>query len=115
MGDLVQPVPHAVLAGIVIKVGWDIIDWPLITRIHRIPRANLIIMLLTLGLTVFVDLVTAVAFGLIAAGMVHARQLEKLELDSVISVPILDKVFFARPPGVRRYGPVLRPGRVRPS
>ena len=98
MGDLVQPVPHAVLAGIVIKVGWDIIDWPLITRIHRIPRANLIIMLLTLGLTVFVDLVTAVAFGLIAAGMVHARQLEKLELDSVISVPILDKVFFADHP-----------------
>ena len=35
---------------------------------------------------------------LIAAGMVHARQLESLELDSVISVPILDHVFFAGHP-----------------
>ena len=97
-GAVVEPVPHAVLAGIVMKVGWDIIDWPLLTRIHRIPRAQLIVMLLTLGLTVFVDLVTAVAFGLITAGMVHARQLEKLELDSVVSVPILDQVFFAAHP-----------------
>ena len=52
-------------------------------------------MALTLGLTVFVDLVTAVAIGLIAAGMVHASQLEGLELDSVFSVPLLDHHFFA--------------------
>ena len=73
VGQYVEPVPHAVLAGIVMRVGWDIVDCPLITRIHRIRRAHLIVMVLTLGLTVFVDLVTAVAFGLIAAGMVHAR------------------------------------------
>ena len=97
-GQFVEPVPHAVLAGIVIRVGWDIVDWPLITRIHRIRRAHLVVMALTLGLTVFVDLVTAVAFGLIAAGMVHARQLESLELDSVVSIPILDQVFFAGHP-----------------
>ena len=35
----------------------------------------------------------AVAIGLIAAGMAHARQLEALELDSVVSVPLLDRVF----------------------
>ena len=98
LGQFVEPVPHAVLAGIVIRVGWDIIDWPVITRINRIRRTHLIVMALTLGLTVFVDLVTAVAFGLIAAGMVHARQLESLELDSVVSVPILDHVFFAGHP-----------------
>ena len=101
LGQYVEPVPHAVLAGIVIRVGWDIIDWPLITRIHRIRRAHLIVMVLTLGLTVFIDLVTAVAFGLIAAGMVHARQLESLELDSVVSLPILDHVFFAGHPEAR--------------
>ena len=95
LGGFVEPIPHAVLAGILMKVGWDIIDWPLLTRIHRIRREHLLVMALTLGLTVFVDLVTAVAIGLIAAGMVHARQLEALELDSVVSVPILDHVFFA--------------------
>ena len=114
LGGYVEPVPHAVLAGIVIRVGWDIIDWPLVTRIHRLRRAHLIIMLLTLGMTVFVDLVTAVAFGLIAAGMVHARQLESLELDSVVSVPVLDQVFFAGHPEEEEMDPyAARVGVVR--
>ncbi|WP_419164419.1 SulP family inorganic anion transporter [Candidatus Palauibacter sp.] len=90
-----EPIPHAVLAGILIKVGWDIIDWPLLLRSHRIRRDHLLIMVMTLGLTVFVDLVTAVAIGLIIAGMAHARQLESLELDNVLSVPLLDRMFFS--------------------
>ena len=35
------------------------------------------------------------AIGLIAGGMAHARRLERLELDSVVSVPLLDRTFFA--------------------
>ena len=50
-------------------------------------------MVITMFLTVFLDLVTAVAIGLIAAGMASARQWERLELDSVISVPLLDSTF----------------------
>ena len=95
LGQYVEPIPHAVLAGILMKIGWDIIDWRFLTLVHRIRREHLIVMLLTLGLTVFVDLVTAVAIGLIAAGMTHAQQLETLELDSVISVPLLDRTFFS--------------------
>ena len=96
LGRYVEPIPHAVLAGILIKVGWDIIDWRMVTRFHRMRREHLVVLLITLGLTVFVDLVTAVAIGLIAAGMAHARQLERLELDSVISVPILDFAFLPK-------------------
>ena len=91
----VAPIPHAALAGILVKIGWDVIDWRFLTLVHRIRREHLLVMLLTLGLTVFVDLVTAVAIGLIAAGMTHAQQLETLELDSVISVPLLDRTFFS--------------------
>ena len=93
LGRYVEPIPLAALAGVLMKVGWDIIDWRLLASIHRIRREHLFVMLMTLGLTVFVDLVTAVALGLIAAGMVHARQLERLELDSVVSVPLLDRTF----------------------
>ena len=95
LGQYVEPIPHAVLAGILIKIGWDIIDWRILTLVHRIRPEHLIVMLLTLALTVFVDLVTAVAIGLIAAGMTHAQQLESLELDSVVSVPLLDQTFFS--------------------
>ena len=93
LGRYVEAIPHAVLAGILMKVGWDIIDWRFITRAHRVRREHLIVMLVTMGLTVFIDLVTAVAIGLIAAGMAAARQFERLELDSVISTPLLDRTF----------------------
>ena len=93
LGRFVEEIPHAVLAGILMKVGWDIIDWRFITRIHRVQREHLLVMVITMFLTVFLDLVTAVAIGLIAAGMASARQWERLELDSVISVPLLDSTF----------------------
>ena len=95
LGRFVEAIPHAVLAGILIRVGWGIIDWRFITRIHRVQREHLVVMVVTLGLTVFLDLVTAVAIGLIAAGMTSARVLERLELDSVVSVPLLDQSFFS--------------------
>ena len=93
LGKYVESIPHAVLAGILMKVGWDIIDWRFLTRIYHVQREHLMVMVITLGLTVFVDLVTAVAIGLIAAGMASARQFERLELDSVVSVPLLDQSF----------------------
>ena len=95
LGRYVESIPHAALAGILIKVGWDIIDWRFITRVHRVQREHLLVMVITMGLTVFLDLVTAVAIGLIAAMMASARQFERLELDSVISVPLLDRTFLA--------------------
>ena len=92
-GRFVEQIPHAALAGILMKVGWDIIDWRFLTRVHRVQKAHLLVMSITFFLTVFLDLVTAVAIGLIAAGMASARQLERFELDSVVSVPLLDRTF----------------------
>ena len=94
LGQYVEPIPHAVLAAILVKVGWDIIDWRVLVRVHHLRREHMIVMLVTLGLTVFVDLMTGVAIGLIVAGMAHSSQLEHLELDSVVSVPLLDRMFF---------------------
>ena len=97
LGQIAEPIPHAVLAGILIKVGWDIIDWRFITRIRHVPREYLMVMLMTLLITVFVDLVTAVALGLIVSGVMRARQSERMELDSVVSVPLLDQSFLSDP------------------
>ena len=93
LGRFVELIPHAVLAGILIQIGYNTVDWRLLRRIRRISREHLVVMLTTLALAVFVDLISAVALGLIAAGMAHAQQLEELELDSVISVPMLDRTF----------------------
>lgn len=86
LGPLAAQAPLAALAGILLKVGWDIIDWGNLRRLHRAPREKAAVMVLTLTLTVAVDLITAVAVGLIAAGFVTARQREREELDRITEV-----------------------------
>ena len=94
-GSLVKSVPHAALAGILLKVGWDIVDWRFLRRLRRVQREHLVIMGVTMVLTVALDLITAVAIGLIVAAMAAARQFERMQLDSVVSVPLLDQSFLA--------------------
>ena len=89
-GWIAEPIPLAVLAGILMKIGWDIVDWRFVLRLRAIRGEYVVIMLLTFLVTVFVDLVTAVALGLLAAGIVRSRDLGRGELDSVLSVPLLD-------------------------
>lgn len=80
LGRVVGLVPTAVLAAILTKVGWDIIDWGYIRRMRRLPREKVVVMLVTLGLTVFVDLITAVAVGIILASFVNSRWLAEEQL-----------------------------------
>ena len=97
LAPLVEKIPHAVLAGILMKVGWDIVDRRFLERIHKVQKEHLVIMGLTMGLTVFLDLITAVAIGLIAAGMASSRKFEFMEMDNVVSVPLLDATFLNTP------------------
>jgi len=80
LGPVVGLVPTSVLAAILIKVGWDIIDWGYLKRAGRLPREKVVVMLVTLALTVFVDLITAVAVGIILAGFVNSRWLAEEQL-----------------------------------
>lgn len=83
LGPLAAHIPHAVLAGILMKVGWDIIDWNHLKHLHHAPREKVFVMLVTLGLTVFVDLITAVAIGLILASFITARWMGEEELQGI--------------------------------
>jgi SulP family sulfate permease len=75
LGPVVAYVPNAVLAAILMKVGWDIVDWSYLRRARHLPLEKVVVMLVTLGLTVFVDLITAVAVGIILASFVNSRWL----------------------------------------
>lgn len=72
-GPLAEQIPHAVLAGILIKVGLDIIDWKFLRRLHKAPMFVACLMLLVFGLTVFVDLVTAVLVGVFLANIITVK------------------------------------------
>ncbi len=74
-GQTVSHIPLAVLAGILVKVGIDIIDWQYLRRIHHAPRAGVVIMVSTLLLTVLVDLITAFAVGFIMASVLFVARM----------------------------------------
>ncbi|MEX2353396.1 MAG: SulP family inorganic anion transporter, partial [Gammaproteobacteria bacterium] len=82
-GGMVQHIPHAVLAGILLKVGTDIIDWRYLKRILHAPRAGVIIMLTTLTLTIVVDLITAVATGMIMASLLFVKRMADAQSKSM--------------------------------
>jgi SulP family sulfate permease len=81
-GQAVSHIPLAVLAGILVKVGIDIIDWKYLLRIHRAPREGVVIMLSTLLLTVLVDLITAFAVGFIMASVMFVARMADAQLSN---------------------------------
>ncbi len=83
LSPLAEKIPHAVLAGILVKVGYDIIDWSYLKRAHKGPRWDLLLMVLVLGLTVFVDLITAVAAGMVLAALAFVKQMADVQLASM--------------------------------
>ena len=70
LGQLVGHIPNAVLAGILVTVGIGIIDYKGMKHLKSIPRSDAVIMFLVLVLTVFVDLLVAVAAGMVLASFV---------------------------------------------
>jgi len=83
LAPLASQIPHAVLAGILVKVGYDIIDFAYLRRAHKGPRWDLALMALVLGLTVFVDLITAVATGVVLAALAFVKKMADDQLASV--------------------------------
>lgn len=75
IAPLIARVPIAVLAAILVKVGWDMIDWGYLRRLRRGPCEEFVIMSVTFGLTVLVDLMTAVVVGIILSAFVNSRWL----------------------------------------
>lgn len=86
LAPLASQIPHAVLAGILIKVGYDIIDVSYLKRAHRGPRWDLALMVLVLGLTVFVDLITAVGVGVVMASLAFVKQMADAQLKAIGNV-----------------------------
>ncbi|MBE9029744.1 SulP family inorganic anion transporter [filamentous cyanobacterium LEGE 11480] len=89
-GPLTEVIPHAVLAGILMKVGIDIIDWGFLKRAHRLSMKGAGLMYLVLFLTVFVDLVTAVAVGVFVANLLTIKNITDIQVKEMRAVTRAD-------------------------
>ena len=66
-GAYAAKIPKPVLAGILLMVGVGIIDYRGLKHMKMVPRADVIVMLLVLAITVFFDLLWAVGVGMVLA------------------------------------------------
>ncbi|MEM9808532.1 MAG: SulP family inorganic anion transporter [Cyanobacteria bacterium P01_D01_bin.56] len=88
--NLAATIPLAVLAGIALKVGIDIIDWDFLKRAHQISRKGALIMYGVIALTVLVDLIAAVGVGVFVANILTIDRLSQLRSESVRAITDAD-------------------------
>jgi sulfate permease, SulP family len=87
---LTQSIPMAVLAGIALKVGIDILDWSFLKRAHKVSWKGTVIMYGVMFLTVFVDLIIAVGVGVFIANILTIERLSQLQSQDVKTITDAD-------------------------
>jgi len=85
-GPLASSIPKAVLAGILIKVGTDIIDWDYLKRIPVAPKAGVLIMFTVLIVTVSIDLLLAVGIGMVMASFLFMKRMTDMQIAGISTV-----------------------------
>ena len=95
LGSTLAWIPNAAFAGILIKVGWDMMDVRFLRRIPKLSPEIGLVTLLTAALSTFVDVISAIAVGFFVSGMAYAMRSQRREINQTISTPLLDVVLFA--------------------
>jgi len=85
-GGLTEPIPMAVLAGIAVYVGFNILDWSFIQRAHKVSLQGMMIMYGVMLLTVFVDLIVAVGLGVFISNILIIEQLSRAQAQQVKAI-----------------------------
>ncbi|TDO96887.1 SulP family inorganic anion transporter [Marinomonas balearica] len=88
--SLTQTIPMAVLAGISLYVGINILDWSFIQRAHKVASSPAIIMYGVMALTIFVDLMVAVGIGVFIANILTIEKLSRLQETNVKAISDAD-------------------------
>ena len=72
--NFVAQIPLAVLAAILIKIGYDIIDFKLLKVLKYAPKDDFYVLMLVFALTVFYNLIFAVGAGITLAALLYAKR-----------------------------------------
>lgn len=87
---LASKIPLAVLAGIALKVGIDIIDWDFLRRAHHLSLKAALITYGVIALTVLVDLISAVGIGVFVANVLTIDRMSALQSKRVKTISTAD-------------------------
>nr|WP_117233697.1 SulP family inorganic anion transporter [Vibrio maerlii] len=90
-GGLTEPIPMAVLAGIAVYVGFNILDWSFIQRAHKVSFPGMAVMYGVMLLTVFVDLIAAVGLGVFISNIIIIERLSRVQEHHVKAISDADE------------------------
>ncbi|EPE6902028.1 SulP family inorganic anion transporter [Vibrio alginolyticus] len=90
-GGLTEPIPMAVLAGIAVYVGFNILDWSFIQRAHKVSFSGMAVMYGVMLLTVFVDLIVAAGLGVFISNIIIIERLSREQARQVKAISDADE------------------------
>jgi SulP family sulfate permease len=98
LAPLAAKIPLAVLASVLIVVAWNMSEFDHFRTLMRAPRADIVVLLTTFGLTVLADLSVAVGVGMVLAAMLFMKRMSEVtnvgairqELSDDIDAPLDD-------------------------
>ena len=82
LSPLASQIPAAVLAGILVTVGIGVMDYKGLNALKKIPRTEVIIMVVVLLLSVIWNLVYAVGIGLVLASLFFMKKMADVSKDN---------------------------------
>jgi SulP family sulfate permease len=100
-GHYVEHIPLAVLAGILITIGFNIVDYKGLKDLAKIPLSEAAVLVTVMMMTVFVDLIKAVAVGVILATILFMKKMADLGKKNSEGSPLAD---FAKKQGHKPFG-----------
>lgn len=92
LGRVASQIPLAALAAILVSVGVSIMDWRVIKQLKRSPKADSLVMIVVLFLTVFVDLIVAVLIGVALASVLFVKQLSDRQSPAIENMETLEEL-----------------------
>src|SRR5690606_34612642 len=78
VGRWVALIPMAALAGILLYVAYNMSEWHVFKSLLRGPKSDVLVLLVTFGLTVLVDLAVAIQVGVMLAALLFMRRMAEV-------------------------------------
>ncbi|WP_417891423.1 SulP family inorganic anion transporter [Bacillus alkalicola] len=83
LGSVVVQIPMAALAGVMIMVSIGTFDWSSLRNLHKIPRTDATVMVVTVGTVVYThDLSKGVLAGVVLSAIFFAMKISKVKVES---------------------------------
>jgi SulP family sulfate permease len=90
LGPLAAHIPLSVLAGLLIPIGFKIIDFKGLKHLKVVPRADSFVLIIVLLITTFGSLIQAVGLGIALASLLFMKQASDIAEDGMEVGPVSD-------------------------